>query len=158
MAKTDAWLLSFGDAAQPAQAVVGIREVIQLIDPHDSYAVPQCHAICRSVKVWQEHVLPIADLSVLDCGANRATSADDILAVVAYPGGDATATRLGALRLHAPPQRIQVDDDDAIPPPASLTAWTPVMLACFTRGQQPIPILDVPALFGRAKHALRSHA
>lgn len=144
MATTDAWLLDFGYQIPGA---LGIREVIQLIDANDTIKVPQCHPACQSIKLWQEHMLPVVDLA---CLTTTRRMGGDLLAVVAYQSRNEATTELGALLLHAPPQRILVDDRDAIEAPSTLAAWSPIMLACFAREQKAVPILDLHAIFAES--------
>lgn len=143
MSRCSGWLISFSGGAQ---AVIGQRELLHLIERPEAYEVPCAPAYCRKILPWSEDMLPVFDVGAWS--DHRATDIQDpVVAIVGFmPDGDAVPA-LGALLLSATPRRIEVDDAwaCAIPPP--LTRWRRISCACFEGDGRALPILDLKRLF-----------
>jgi hypothetical protein len=143
MSRCSGWLLNFSDGAQ---AVIGERELLHLMNQPQAYEVPCSPVYCRRVIVWEQGVLP-----VFDVGAWSRRQVVDIqdptVAVVGfYPERDNSPT-FGALLLASTPLRVDVDDAWACDLPEALERWRSISCACFDSGGRALPVLDLKRLF-----------
>ncbi len=144
MSRCTGWLLNFRGGAQ---AVIGQRELLHLIDHPETHEVPCSPAYCRRVLFWGEGVLPVFDVGAWSDGA-IASVPDQVVAIVGFASDGDTSPGFGGLLLTATPQRIDVDDACACTLPQALMRWRPISCACFESAGRPLPVLDLSRLFG----------
>ena len=142
MSSANAWLLDLGGAMRVA---IGNRELVQIIDAHNTFSVPLTPAWCRNAMFWQKRMLPVLDLSIR---INKIKSTGNLLAIVAYQECESGAAGLGAIILTAPPVRIAVDDAQACTLDESMADWRELANASFERDSAVIPVLHLSRLFG----------
>jgi hypothetical protein len=144
MSRCTGWLLNFGGGAQ---AVIGQRELLHLIDRPQTHEVPCSPAYSRHVLFWGEGVLPVFDVGVW---SDRATASipDQVVAIVGFGSDSDSSPEFGGLLLASTPQRIDVDDANACALPQALMHWRSISCACFERAGRPLPVLDLNRLFG----------
>ena len=144
MAESTAWVLALD---QQLLAAVGEREMVHLIEAPTLLEVPRSPFYCRQVLVWNDAVLPAMDLAAWLRGqpAPRAQTLVGVFAYQTQPGAD---PEYGALLLAAIPMRTRVTDEQASRLPQQPGAWRTLAIACFKQDDQPIPILDLPYIFG----------
>ena len=140
MARANAWLIEF---AENCRAAIGERELFHILHRAAAHRVPRAPRYCAEVIEWEGQLLPLWDLGGR---LGAAGSGAALVAVVGYQDA-AGGTYFGALRLHAPPQRIKVDDEAACELPEEQAAWRPLSKSCFSREGQPVPVLDLAGLF-----------
>lgn len=144
MAEGAAWILALD---QQLRAAVGEREMVHLIEAPTLLAVPHSPFHCRQVLVWNNILLPAMDLAAWLRGqpAPRPQTLAGVFAYQAHPGAD---PEYGALLLAGIPTRTRVTDEQACALPKQPDHWRTLAIACFRQGDQPIPILDLPHIFG----------
>lgn len=143
MSRCTGWLLSFSGGAQ---AVIGQRELLHLVERPELHEVPCAPAHGRQVLPWREDVLPVIDLGVWSDRDAPGTQ-DPVVAIVGFLADTDTAPAFGALKLTATPRRIEVDDAWACALPPPLARWRRIACACFETGAEALPILDLARLF-----------
>jgi chemotaxis signal transduction protein len=143
MSRCTGWLLNFSGGAQ---AVIGQRELLHLIDEPQTHEVPCSPAYSRRVIFWGEGVLPVFDVGAWSDQATESVQ-DQVVAIVGYRSDSDTSPGFGGLFLKSAPQRIGVDDACACDLPPALTRWRSVSCACFESGGRPLPVLDLNRLF-----------
>ena len=144
MAESTAWVLALD---QQLLAAVGEREMVHLIETPTLLEVPRSPFYCRQVLVWNDAVLPAMDLAAW-LRRQPAPRSQPVAGVFAYqtrPGAD---PEYGALLLADIPTRTRVTDEQASLLPQQPGAWRTLAIACFKQDDQPIPILDLPHIFG----------
>jgi hypothetical protein len=145
MSEVNAWLLDLGGGLL---AAVGELEMVHMLpDDPELFEIPQSPAYCRNVLVWQGEILPLMNLAsrVLDRPVKENRNLVAITAFQEYPGAE---VRHGALILHAPPERIRVNDSHACDLSGFQTVWRRLALACFEYTDRgPVPVLDLCNLF-----------
>ena len=139
------WLLDFGNF----QAAVGAPEMLHLLDTPKLYGVPGSPAYCQQVLIWQNHILPVMDLSVRlshhlppHPGTER-----KLVGIVAYETTTEVSTQFGSLLLDAIPRQIVVEDEQACPKDQQTQRLGSFVISCFTDGSRVIPILDLTYVF-----------
>ena len=144
MAESTAWVLALD---QQLLAAVGEREMVHLIEAPTLLEVPRSPFYCRQVLVWNDAVLPAMDLAAWLRGqpAPRPQTLVGVFAYQTQPGAD---PEYGALLLADIPTRIRVADEQACALPQQPSDWRTLAISCFKQDDQPIPILDLPHIFG----------
>lgn len=144
MPESTAWVLALD---RQLLAAVGEREMVHLVEMPTLLEVPRSPPYCRQVLVWNDTVLPAMDLAAWLRGqpAQRWRMLAGVFAYQARPGAD---PGYGALLLAGIPERVRVADEQACALPEQPSGWRAVAISCFQRGDQPIPILDLPYIFG----------
>jgi hypothetical protein len=140
MARADAWLIEF---VEGGRAAIGERELFHILYQAAVHPVPRAPRHCAEVVEWEGQLLPLWDI---DARLGGSGSGVVLVAVVGYQDA-AGGTAFGALRLHSPPQRIQVDDEAACAMPEDQPVWRALSRSCFLRGDLPVPVLDLAGLF-----------
>lgn len=144
MAESAAWMLALD---YQLRAAVGERELVHLIETPTLLDVPRSPPYCRQVLVWNDTVLPAMDLAAWLRGrlTQRQQPLTGVFAYQTRPGAD---PEYGALLLSGIPTRIRVDDDQVCALPKQPGSWQTLAISCFRQDDQPIPILDLPQIFG----------
>jgi chemotaxis signal transduction protein len=144
---SDGWLMHFGDNLR---ATIGLREMLFVLpDDQETHPVPRTHAHAASVYLWQQNLVPVIDLHRYLRGST-ASGAPGMMGIVACASTENSSshTRLGALKMSRPPERIQVSDQQACELPAELAAaWRSISASCFRHPVHgAVPILDLAAI------------
>ncbi|MDQ1315592.1 MAG: hypothetical protein QG662_1701 [Pseudomonadota bacterium] len=145
MKESTAWLLDFGDELF---AAVGERELMHLVSQPHLLTVPLSPQHCGSVLAWQKHLLPVWDIRTW-LGQRSESEGDTLAAVVGYQHRPRQTPMFGVIALSSPPRRVIVKDTDACELPDG-RSWRTIARSCFLHGQQPVPILDLAAMFTQA--------
>jgi chemotaxis signal transduction protein len=122
-----------------------MREQIHLSPEPLVHRLPTAPACCCHLLFWNGRVVPVVDIAIALDGSG-AHSARKLVGIYAFQHG-AAAPEFGGLWLAAPPRQVKVDDSMACPLPASWHLEEESALSCFALDGQPIPILDLEALF-----------
>lgn len=144
MKESKAWLLDFGGETLVA---VGERELLHLVPQPQLLAVPLAPPHCHSVLEWQKHLLPVWDVRAW-LGQCSEDAAATLVAIVGYQHRPRQTPMFGVVALASPPQRVIVKDSDACALPDG-RPWQAIARSCFKHGRQPVPILDLVAMFAR---------
>jgi chemotaxis signal transduction protein len=144
MPESTAWMLALD---RQLLAAVGERELVHVIETPILLDVPYSPSYCRQVLVWNDIVLPAMDLAawLRRQPAQRQQTLAGVFAYQARPGAD---PEYGALLLAGIPVRTRVADDQACALPKRPGNWRTLAISCFNQGDNPIPILDLPRIFG----------
>ena len=144
MAESTAWVLALD---QQLLAAVGEREMVHLIEAPTLLEVPRSPFYCRQVLVWNDAVLPAMDLAAWLRGqpAHRPQTLVGVFGYQTRPGAD---PEYGALLLANIPTRTRVTDEQACALPKQPNNWRSLAISCFQQSGHPIPILDLPRIFG----------
>jgi len=141
MGISTAWLLDLGG---PLQAAIGHRELLQIIDLPEVFEVPCAPPYCRELIGWQQHLVPVMDLSLrmaaLPCPRK-------LLVIVGYLDGRSGQVGVGAITLAAAPRKITVDDHDALAATA-YPEWQGLAHSGFALDGCSVPVLHLSSLFG----------
>lgn len=140
--ESTAWMLALDDQHR---AAVGERELIHLVERPTLLEVPLSPYYCRQAMLWNDLLLPTLDLAAWLHG-QVGDSHQKLTGIVAYHSGQNVS--YGALLLADIPERVQINDSQACPLPEYPSNWDQLAISCFRRGEKPIPILDLPYLFG----------
>lgn len=144
MPESTAWVLVLD---RQLLAAVGERELVHLIEMPVLLDVPRSPPYCRQVLVWNDTVLPAMDLAAW-LREEPTQSRQTLAGVVAYQTQPDADPEYGALLLAGIPERVRVADDQACALPARPPNWRMLAISCFRQGERPIPILDLPHIFG----------
>ncbi|MCB1780681.1 MAG: chemotaxis protein CheW [Candidatus Competibacteraceae bacterium] len=142
--ESNAWVLALGDQLH---AAVGERELIYLIENPILLEVPLSPYYCRQVVLWNGRLLPAMDLSAWLQGQRKNARDWKLAAVVAYQTAPGVTPNYGVLLLAGIPERLRVADTQACYLPKHPDGWRELALSCFRRGEDAIPILDIPHIF-----------
>ena len=144
-----AWLLDLGYGHRTAVAPRHMAEYV--FDPA-LHAVPLAQAHLRGVTRWRGLLVPLVDLAVL-LGEPRIEVERRRAVILAYRTAEDAPIRFGGLIVRAEPKEIPVRDDMACPLPSEPEAWREIALSCFSHEEQPVPILNIAALFPETRAA-----
>lgn len=147
-----AWLLDLGYGHRAAVAPRHMAEYV--FDPALD-AVPLARAHLRGVTRWRGLLVPLVDLAVL-LGEPRIEVERRRAVILAYRTAENAPVRFGGLIVRSEPREIPVRDDMACPLPPESEAWSEIALSCFSYEEQPVPILNVAALFPDARAAMEA--
>lgn len=155
MSEAKAWLLDFGEGLL---AAVGELEITHMLtDVPELFEIPLCPAYCKKVLVWQGKILPLMDIAsrILDYSIDTSRHLVAIAAFQEYSGAD---VQHGALLLHAPPERISVDDSQACDLSNIQSSCRQFVLACFEHVNfGPVPVLDLYQVFSSPHCIIDDH-
>ncbi len=143
----NAWLLETGLATPMA---IGQRELLQIIDAPQTFAVPLSPPHARHVLFWQQHMVPVLDLAqrMGHQVEQRAEAAvQNLLALVGFQDSSNGIFHLGAIVLNKPPRKIAVCDEQALAPDDLPSNWRRMSLACFEHEGMAIPVLHLGRVF-----------
>jgi len=135
---SQAWLLDLGAGCAGA---VAIGELVHLLYSPSIFAVPQTPPHACHVLEWNGKLLPLIDLAHW----LRAVSDQEqpvVVGIIACQRSQGSTVEYAALRLAAPPVRINVEDDQACHLPESGERWSDIALSCFDHKGKSVPILD----------------
>ncbi|MCC7220960.1 MAG: chemotaxis protein CheW [Candidatus Contendobacter sp.] len=139
-----AWILTLDGALR---AAVGGRELVYLIEAPTLLDVPLSPPYCRQVLVWNENLLPVMDLAAYLRPGKPARRTQALAGVFAYQAKSGAPLAYGALLLAGIPEWAHIADDHASALPKQPAGWRALAISCFKRGDDLIPILDLPHLF-----------
>jgi chemotaxis signal transduction protein len=139
-----AWILALDSALR---AAVGERELVYLIEMPTLLDTPLSPAYCRQVLVWNDRLLPAMDLAAWLHPEKPVRRSQTLAGVFAYQIAPGAMPAYGALLLAGIPERTRVADDQICALPKQPTGWRALTISCFKRGDDPIPILDLPHIF-----------
>jgi hypothetical protein len=139
-----AWILALDGALR---AAVGERELVHLIEAPTLLDVPLSPYYCRQALVWNNALLPAMDLAAWLRQGQPVQCRWPLAGVFAYQTKPGAEPAYGALLLAGIPERTRVADDSACALPKQPAGWRTLAVSCFKRGDDPIPILDLPHLF-----------
>jgi chemotaxis signal transduction protein len=141
--ESTAWMLALDSQLL---AAVGELELVHLIEAPMLLEVPCSPYYCRQVLVWNDTVLPAMDLAawLQKQPAQRQRTLAGVFAYQMQPG---MKPEHGALLLAGIPARVRVADERACALPKRPGNWRTLAISCFKRGDDPIPILDLPHIF-----------
>jgi chemotaxis signal transduction protein len=130
------------------RAAVGELELVHVLpDPPELFAVLKAPRHCRTVFLWEGLLVPVFDLSQwLGEDPNDADNAH--LGVFRYRPGPREALRYGSLVIEGAPRQVPVNDNQACDLPDDEARWRQVADACFDYAGLPVPVLNLPRLFG----------
>ncbi|MFC1684068.1 chemotaxis protein CheW [Pseudomonadota bacterium] len=146
-ASKPAWLLNLGGDCYGA---VGHLHLVHLVVAPACSDVPHSPFYCQKVYVWQGNILPVMDLASRLAGhpALLEEDGESLLGIVAFQETADEPPRYGGVLLSAPPQRIDVTDEQAAELPEHPSGWQILGSACFEHPEHgPVPILNLPAVF-----------
>ncbi len=154
-ASIPAWLLFVGEQS----FALAEKEMIEYIIEPDCVSIPVTPAYSSKVIQWREQIIPVMDLGFLENGLMEREFAKGIqqdkapsekissLVVVAYQLQPLEPLNYLALVISKPPVRILVGDEQGCEPPEDNHPLLKfVTMACFSQGDEPIPILDLKRL------------
>jgi chemotaxis signal transduction protein len=142
-----AWLLPISPDLHVA---VGEGEIAHILSGWRGFhPVPRSPRWCHDVFLWQRQVVPLFDLGVLvRHGAPVALASGSVIMIVAYAAA-AGDVRYGGLKLCGLPFSRDVTNDQICDYPTHYTGWTNIAISCFADPSHgPVPILDLPRLYG----------
>ncbi len=144
MSLSTAWFLQCGNELSIA---VGDREMVELVRGQSVHAVPGSPSHCSSVLVWQDSIVPVMDLAILDTGIGIDLS-DSYLCLLNYQDEPNSPLKQLALRVSEAPERIQVDDAQfcELSPDLSTSLLKSVALSSFSHHAKTVLILDLAGL------------
>lgn len=141
MGISTAWLLDLGG---PLQAAIGHRELLQIIDMPEVFDVPCAPPYCRELVSWQQHLVPVMDLSLR---MTALPSPRKLLVILGYLDGRSGQVGVGAIALASAPRKITVDDHDALAASA-YPEWQGLAHSGFALNGCSVPVLQLSSLFG----------
>jgi len=140
----DAWLLKIDSAMKVA---VGQHELIHIVDKPEYMCIPQAPEHCSDVIIWNKHIVPVMNLSLL--GATESVEADSefIVAILAYVDEHGEYV-YGGIKLHNIPEHCRVQNSQQCQLPESFDQWGNISLSCFRSEKvNVVPIIDIARLF-----------
>ena len=151
MGDCNAWVIPLrGDH----RAAVGELELVHVLaDPPELFTVLKSPPHCRQVFLWEGRVVPVFDLPQWlgeepgHCG-DGGDGDNGHLGVFRYRPGRGEALRYGSLVIAGAPRQVPVNDNQACELPGDQARWRRVADACFDHGGRPVPVLNLPRLFG----------
>lgn len=130
------------------RAAVGELELVHVLpDPPEMFTVLKAPRHCRRVFLWEGHVLPVFDLSKW-LGEAPGDGDNAHLGVFRYRPAPGEGLQFGSLIIEGAPRQVLVNDSQACELPADKPAWRRIASACFDYGGRPVPVLNLPRIFG----------
>jgi chemotaxis signal transduction protein len=144
MEDSKAWMVGFrGDH----RAAVGELELVHVLpDPPEMFPVLKAPRHCRQVFLWEDHVLPVFDLS-LWLGEDPDKNGDVHHGVLRFRPGPEEPLHYGCLIIEGAPRQILVNDSQACDLPRGGESWRPLAHACFDYEGRPVPVLNLQRIF-----------
>jgi chemotaxis signal transduction protein len=132
------------------RVAVGELELVHILpDRPELFPVLKAPRHCRQVFLWEGLVVPVFDLS-LWLGEEGADDSEDAhLGVFRYRPSGGQSLRYGSLIIEGAPRQVLVNDSQACGLPDGRESWHQVADACFDYGGRPVPILNLPRIFGQ---------
>lgn len=147
MQDSNAWMVGFRGGHR---AAVGELELVHVLpDSPKLFPVLKAPLHCRQVFLWERNVLPVFDLS-LWLGEEPDDGDDAHLGVFRYRPGPGEPLHYGSLIIEGAPRQVLVNDSQASDLPGDGDSWRQVASACFDYGGRPVPVLNLPRIFGAA--------
>jgi chemotaxis signal transduction protein len=143
MNRCSAWQLA---VEHGGRAAIGQRELLHLMYEPITHVIPYSPTYCRRVLFWERSAIPVLDLGVL-FGHGNSSGASRFVAIVGFQDYPESPPQFGALLLAEPPVRVDVTDEQACALPDALSRLRPLVCACFRRGADAVPVLDLRRLF-----------
>jgi chemotaxis signal transduction protein len=142
MTTSKAWLLDFG---YDLQAAVGYNEMWQILMSPKIFEIPCTPKYCNQVLVFQDHILPLLDISYLLIGKKSIT--DDVVSIALYQDDPNKPVNYAGINCATIPRSINVSDDQMCELPSEQQYWKPFCLSCFSLENQAIPIINLAYIF-----------
>lgn len=145
-----AWILDVGHGHYAAAAP---QHAVEYLLAPVVHPAPQLRPHVYGIAEWRGYLVPLLDLAALldDCPAEPEERLR--VMILAYRAHANAEIRFGGLVVRSEPKEIPVRDDMACGLPPEPTAWSEVALSCFSYEEQPVPILNVAALFPETRAA-----
>ena len=146
MEDCNAWMVPLrGDH----RVAVGELELVHVLpDPPELFPVLKAPRHCRQVFLWEGLVVPVFDLSLM-LGEEPYDSDNAHLGVFRYRPEGGQALHYGSLVIEGAPRQVLVNDSQACDLPDGQDSWRRVASSCFDYGGRPVPVLNLPRLFGQ---------
>lgn len=140
-----AWILDLG---RERMGAVGGGEMVHLLtEKPRTFEIPRSPRYARRVFIWQDRIVPLLD--ILHRVEGEPMDGDvGTVGIVRYRPGPEEPALLGGVRLAGVPSRAQVSDEQACALPDEAKPWRRFAVSCFEHDGEPIPVLDLPRLFG----------
>jgi len=142
MTTSKAWLLDFGYGLQ---AAVGYNEMWQILMSPKIFEIPCTPKYCNQVLVFQDHILPLLDISYLLKGKKSIT--DDVVSIALYQDDPNKPVNYAGITCATIPRSINVSDDQMCELPNEQQYWKPFCVSCFSLENQAIPIINLAYIF-----------
>ncbi|MEO6422355.1 MAG: chemotaxis protein CheW [Candidatus Nitrotoga sp.] len=126
-------------------AAIGMHEVAELVISPMLVPVPLAPDYCHSLCVWQNRVIPFAELAPLI--GQRSLEKFRLALIVTYFARSNGEQKWGALGLFSYFRMVSVGDDAACLLPHDSSAWATIAHSCFQLANENVPILNLDALF-----------
>jgi chemotaxis signal transduction protein len=141
---SNAWLL---ECAPTLIVAVGDHEIVEYIQPQQSYPVPETPHYCNRVIAWQGMLVPVMDLALMT-GVRSQQQELAFVCLLCYQLAPREALQYLALRINSTPQKVTVDDSQAceLTQDSVSPLLKSVALCGFTHMEQTLPILDLGKL------------
>ncbi len=147
MEDSNAWMMIFRGGHR---AAVGELELVHVLaDPPELFPVLKAPRHCRQVFLWKRNALPVFDLA-LWLGEEAADGDNSHLGVFRYRPGPDQPLHYGSLVIEGAPRKVLVNDSQASDLPRDRDSWRQLANACFDYGGRPVPVLNLPRIFGNA--------
>lgn len=141
---TEAWLLELDAAIQIA---VGQFELIHIVDKPEYINIPQAPEYCKDVIIWNNHIVPVMNLSLIGASQSIDEVNERIVAILAYADEHGEYI-YGGIKLLEIPELNRVQNSQQCQLPEHFDQWTNISLSCFRSDKgNAVPIIDVAGLF-----------
>jgi len=143
MSKAAAWLLKINETIYVA---VSRMELVHIISNPVITPLPRAPAYCRNVLIWNDNVLPVADISQLLDGDDN-TPYNQTVAVISYRDNN-NAVQYGGIMLADSPELEHVNNDQLCQLSDDTMNLHAICLSCFNSEKGfHVPIIDMSRLF-----------
>ena len=143
MSEAAAWIMKINETLYIS---VSRMELVHIISDPDMIPVPRAPSYFRNISLWNDNIIPVADLTRLIEGGNN-THNNHIVAVTSYRDYDQNV-QYGGILLAESPALEHVNNDQFCHLSDATVNLHAISLSCFKnkRGFQ-VPIIDMSKLF-----------
>ena len=150
MSEAAAWIMKINETLYISVSRI---ELVHIISNPDIIPVPRAPSHCRNITLWNDNILPVADIARLVTEGDN-TLDKHIVAVTSYKDHDQNV-QYGGILLAEPPELEHVNNDQFCGLSDATMKLRAISLSCFTnkRGFQ-VPIIDMSTLFSSEYSAM----
>ena len=145
MSQASAWLLK----SKIQEIALGKHEIIEVLTEPDLQPIPAGPEYCRHIVFWQDKILPVVELDKLNQNSldKKAPINKDIV-IVAWQNAPGEPLEHGAISISSLPESIQVDDNQQVELPESVSEqWKKIVLSVFSLNENIVLIPDLKRIF-----------
>jgi chemotaxis signal transduction protein len=143
MSKAAAWIMKINETSYIS---VSRMELVHIISEPVLIPVPRAPSYCRTITIWNDNILPVADIALL-LNEEDYSYYNHMVAVTSYRDSQQNV-QYGGILLAESPELEHVNNDQFCHLSGATVNLHAISLSCFTNKKGfPVPVIDMSRLF-----------